>query len=55
MTAPRKVVPYPRRRAIRGFLRTLTRIAFPVLANLEVEGRENIPEGGLSANAASCR
>jgi 1-acyl-sn-glycerol-3-phosphate acyltransferase len=46
MAAPRKVVPYPRRQAIRGFLRFLTRIAFPVLANIEVEGRENIPEGG---------
>jgi 1-acyl-sn-glycerol-3-phosphate acyltransferase len=31
---------------MRGFLRFLTRIAFPVLANIEVEGREYIPEGG---------
>jgi 1-acyl-sn-glycerol-3-phosphate acyltransferase len=41
-----KVVPYPRRLAMRGFLRFLIRIAFPVLANFEVEGRENLPEGG---------
>jgi 1-acyl-sn-glycerol-3-phosphate acyltransferase len=31
---------------MRGFLRFLIRIAFPVLANFEIEGRENIPEGG---------
>lgn len=46
MTEMSNAVPYPRRVAIRGFLRFLLRIAFPVLANFEVEGAENIPAEG---------
>jgi 1-acyl-sn-glycerol-3-phosphate acyltransferase len=41
-----RVVPYPRRIVIRRLLRFLIRAAFPVLANFEVEGRENIPKSG---------
>lgn len=40
------VVSYPRRLVMRKTLRLLISIAFPVLANFEVEGQENLPEGG---------
>jgi 1-acyl-sn-glycerol-3-phosphate acyltransferase len=38
--------PYPRRRVIRHLLRGLTRLAFAVLADLQVVGSENLPRGG---------
>lgn len=46
MSETRQFVPYPRRVAMRGILRFLIGMAFPVLAQFEVEGRENIPEAG---------
>lgn len=46
MTDARPMVPYPRRIVIRSVLRSLIGLAFPVLANFEVEGKENIPDSG---------
>jgi 1-acyl-sn-glycerol-3-phosphate acyltransferase len=37
---------YPRRRAIRAVLRRLSSLAFAVLTDFEVIGRENLPETG---------
>jgi 1-acyl-sn-glycerol-3-phosphate acyltransferase len=37
---------YPRRRVIRGILRALVHIAFALLADLEIVGRENLPKHG---------
>jgi 1-acyl-sn-glycerol-3-phosphate acyltransferase len=37
---------YPRRRVLRTALRQLARIAFAVLSDLRIVGRENLPEGG---------
>jgi len=38
--------PYPRRRLLRGLLRRLAHVAFAVLTDLQVIGRENLPQGG---------
>jgi len=37
---------YPRRRFIRGFLRRLAHLAFAAITDLEVVGKENLPERG---------
>jgi len=37
---------YPRRRLIRGLLRRLTHVTFAVLTDLQIIGRENLPQGG---------
>ena len=37
---------YPRRRVIRGILRALAHVAFALLADLEIVGRENLPKRG---------
>jgi len=37
---------YPRRRALRWVLRLMSRPAFGLLTNLEIEGRENLPSEG---------
>ena len=44
--SPEQILTYPRRRVIRGILRRLIQVTFAALANLEIEGRENLPEGG---------
>ncbi len=46
MSKTKNRVPYPRRLAVRYFLRTLIRIGFPVLAKIKVEGRQHIPDQG---------
>jgi len=38
--------PYPRRRLIRGVLQRLARLALAVLTDLEIVGRENLPQRG---------
>ncbi len=38
--------PYPRRRAVRTVVRRLTHLAFGLLTDLRIEGRENLPETG---------
>jgi 1-acyl-sn-glycerol-3-phosphate acyltransferase len=38
--------PYPRRRLIRGLLKRLAYVAFAVLTDLQVIGRENMPQEG---------
>ncbi len=38
---------YPRRRVIRAMLRRLVNVAFLALADLRIEGRENLPQDGL--------
>lgn len=38
--------PYPRRRLIRGVLQRLARLALALLTDLEIAGRENLPQGG---------
>jgi 1-acyl-sn-glycerol-3-phosphate acyltransferase len=38
--------PYPRRRLIRSLCQRLAHAAFAALANLQIIGRENLPEGG---------
>jgi 1-acyl-sn-glycerol-3-phosphate acyltransferase len=38
--------PYPRRRLIRAVLQRLSRVAFAVLTDLQIMGRENVPKGG---------
>jgi 1-acyl-sn-glycerol-3-phosphate acyltransferase len=38
--------PYPRRRKLRGALRELARLAFLVLADLQIIGQENLPQAG---------
>ncbi|MGC9521753.1 MAG: lysophospholipid acyltransferase family protein [Anaerolineae bacterium] len=37
---------YPRRRVIRGLIQRFTRVAFAVLADFRVIGRENVPKTG---------
>ena len=37
---------YPRRQAIRRFLKFLSKIAFGVLSDFEIEGEENLPDTG---------
>lgn len=37
---------YPRRRLLRGMLRQLINAAFLLLADLEIQGQENVPGGG---------
>jgi 1-acyl-sn-glycerol-3-phosphate acyltransferase len=37
---------YPRRRAVRWTLRQMARLAFFLISDLKIEGRENIPETG---------
>ena len=39
-------LPYPRRRLIRSLLQRGSRLAFALLSNLEVIGRENVPQEG---------
>jgi 1-acyl-sn-glycerol-3-phosphate acyltransferase len=39
-------IAYPRRLAIRRFIRLLSRMAFGLLSDFQIEGRENIPAGG---------
>jgi 1-acyl-sn-glycerol-3-phosphate acyltransferase len=39
-------IKYPRRRVSRAVLQQITRIAFAVLSDMHIVGRENIPEGG---------
>lgn len=46
MDEPGVQVTYPRRRLIRGVLRTLAIAAFAVLADFRIEGREHFPERG---------
>jgi 1-acyl-sn-glycerol-3-phosphate acyltransferase len=38
--------PYPRRRLIRGVLQQLARLALALLTDLEIVGRENLPQRG---------
>jgi len=38
--------PYPRRRVIRAVLKRLATMAIEVMTNLEISGRENLPEKG---------
>ena len=46
-TGPKRIgIRYPRRRLVRGLLRTLTRALFHLLTRLEVLGRENLPAEG---------
>lgn len=44
--APQKAIAYPRRTALRFFLRMLAGIAFLVVGRLQIEGRENLPKSG---------
>ena len=37
---------YPRRQLVRGFLKLLARAVFGVLADLRIEGKDNIPDSG---------
>jgi 1-acyl-sn-glycerol-3-phosphate acyltransferase len=46
ITTMEKTIQYPRRRAIRAILKTGIAMAFGVLADFEVEGKENIPSSG---------
>lgn len=39
-------LPYPRRRLIRSLMQRGSRLAFALLSNLEVIGRENVPQEG---------
>ncbi len=41
-----KEFPYPRRRLARGILKRVARLALAVLTDLEIQGQENLPEGG---------
>ncbi len=41
-----KEIPYPRRQFVRRMLKSGIAVAFGVLAKIEVNGRENLPEGG---------
>lgn len=43
---PAGVSPYPERRPLRAVLKTLIAAALGVLGDIEVEGRENLPESG---------
>lgn len=38
--------PYPRRKPLRRFMQAISKIAFSVLSNLEIVGKENIPKTG---------
>jgi len=42
----RKNIPYPRRQFIRRILKSLVAVAFGVLTEIEVNGRENLPADG---------
>jgi len=41
-----KTIPYPRRQFIRGILKSGIALAFGLLADIKVNGRENLPAGG---------
>lgn len=41
-----KDFPYPRRRLARWFFKRVIHVALAVLTDLEIEGQENLPEGG---------
>ena len=42
----KKHIPYPRRQFIRRILKSGIALAFGVLADVRVNGRENLPAGG---------
>lgn len=42
----KKEIPYPRRQFIRRTLKSGIALAFGLLADVEINGRENLPEGG---------
>ncbi len=42
----RKEIPYPRRQFIRRIMKSGIALAFGVLADVEINGRENLPPGG---------
>jgi 1-acyl-sn-glycerol-3-phosphate acyltransferase len=42
----RKQIPYPRRQFIRRILKSGIALAYGVLADIKIEGRENLPPGG---------
>ncbi len=42
----RKHIPYPRRQFIRRFFKTAIAVAFGVLADVRINGRENLPKSG---------
>jgi 1-acyl-sn-glycerol-3-phosphate acyltransferase len=42
----RKTIPYPRRQFIRGLLKSGIALAFGLLADVKINGRENLPKGG---------
>lgn len=42
----RKHIPYPRRQFIRGLLKSGIALAFGLLADVKINGRENLPKGG---------
>jgi len=42
----RKHIPYPRRQFIRRILKSNIALAFGVLADIKVNGRENLPKAG---------
>jgi len=44
MTEPEKQFPYPRRRFIRGLLRRMIKTTFDVITEMDIFGRENIPQ-----------
>lgn len=46
MLQEHSIIQYPRRQAVRNLLRAIIRLMFPVLSNIEVTGRENLPEKG---------
>jgi len=46
MDLPETPLRYPRRQTIRGTLRGLIRAAFALMADVEIEGRENLPQNG---------
>jgi len=41
-----KTIPYPRRQFVRGVLKSGIALAFGLLADIKVNGRENLPAGG---------
>jgi len=44
--SPALAIPYPRKRFVRGALRTAIKGALALLSEMEVIGRDNLPEGG---------
>ena len=46
MKKPDPEIRYPRRRFVRGMLRGVSHVLFDLLTDLEIVGRENIPESG---------